>query len=154
MSGVGEGVSTVLSFRRAVERYYRIRKDASGEPLDTLDKYGRYLSHRFADARNDVVYILCLDSKCKPISCMFVGEGNVNSANVPIRRVVEMSLAANATSVILAHNHPGGIALPSNEDIQTTLRLANALRSVDIELADHLIFADSDYISLAVSNYY
>ena len=101
-----------------------------------------------------MVYLLCLDGKCKLLSCVFVGEGSVNSANVPIRRVVEMCLNANATSVVLAHNHPGGVAIPSPEDVHTTNRLAQALRGVDIHLADHLIFADGDHTSLVVSGYY
>jgi DNA repair protein RadC len=83
-----------------------------------------------------------------------VAEGSINCANVPIRRIVEMALAANATTVILAHNHPSGIALPSDEDIATTRRLAAALATVEIILADHIIVADDDYVSLLQSGLY
>jgi DNA repair protein RadC len=68
--------------------------------------------------------------------------------------VVEAALAAKATSVVLAHNHPSGIALPSNEDIATTKRIAAALSAVDVVLTDHLIVADDDYVSLAQSGWY
>ncbi len=154
--GVGEGISTFLALRKAVDRYYQIKRDEQeyNTPLQTADDFGRYLRSRFEHQRNEVVYVLCLDAKCKLIGCVFVGEGSVNSANVPIRRVVEICLNANATSVVLAHNHPGGIAIPSPEDVQTTNRLAQALRGVDIHLADHLIFADGDHTSLVVSGYY
>lgn len=152
--GVGEGISTFLQFRKAVERYYRICKEKTDEPISSVEQYGSILSSRFQGERNEVVYILCLDAKCKVVSCMFVGEGSVNSANVPIRRVVEMCLAANATSAVLAHNHPSGLAMPSEEDVATTFRLAKALDAVDVALIDHLIFTDGDYVSLLQSNYY
>lgn len=153
--GVGEGISTFLALRKAVDRYYQMKRDAiSDEPLYTHMDFGKCLRSRFEHQRNEVVYLLCLDAKCKLIGCFFIGEGSVNSANVPIRRVVEACLNANATSVVLAHNHPGGIAIPSAEDIQTTNRLSQALSGVDIHLADHLIFADGDFISMAVSGYY
>ena len=101
-----------------------------------------------------MVFLLCLDAKCKVLACKEVGEGSVNSAAVPIRRIVEMALGANASTVVLAHNHPSGVALPSEEDRFTTHRLAMALRAVEIELTDHLVFADGDYVSLVHSGYY
>ena len=60
----------------------------------------------------------------------------------------------NATSVVLAHNHPSGLAIPSGEDVQTTRRLAMALDTVDITLADHIVVADDDYVSMAQSGLY
>lgn len=153
--GVGEGISTFIAFRRELERYYRIKMDENPiEPLVSPDDFERSLRAKFIGQRNEVVYVLCLDAKCKLLSCLFVGEGSVNSANVPIRRIVEICLNANATSVVLAHNHPGGLAFPSGDDIQTTNRLAQALCTVDIHLIDHLIFADGDSISMALSGYY
>ena len=104
--------------------------------------------------RNEMVFLLCLDAKCKVLACKEVGEGSVNSAAVPIRRIVEMALEANATTVVLAHNHPSGIACPSNEDQFTTHRLAMALRAVEIELTDHLVFADGEYVSMVQSGMY
>ena len=86
--------------------------------------------------------------------CQKVGEGNVNSANVPIRRIVEIAMGANATTVVLAHNHPSGVAYPSLEDRDTTERLAGALGALDIVLADHIIVADDDFVSLVQSRMY
>ena len=98
--------------------------------------------------------MLCLDAKCKVLCCKEIGEGSVNSAGVPIRRIVETALGVNATSVILAHNHPSGLALPSREDIQTTRRVAMALDAVEIDLVDHIVVADGDFVSLAQSGLY
>lgn len=153
--GVGEGISTFISFRRQLERYYWVKQNES--PVTTLttpEEFGKALRAKFIHQRNEMVYVLCLDAKCKLLSCLFVGEGSVNSANIPIRRIVEICLNSNATSVVLGHNHPGGLAFPSCDDIQTTYRVAKALRAVDIYLVDHMIFTDGDYISMAQSGYY
>ncbi len=153
--GVGEGVSTFFSLRRAMERYYKLKKETRcHEPLRTVEDFGRMLAPKFEKERNEVVYVLCLDAKCKMLASIFVGEGSVNAANVSIQRIVKACLNTNATSVVLAHNHPSGLALPSSEDINTTNEIANMLQMLDIYLADHLIFTDGDYISLAQSGYY
>lgn len=152
--GVGESVVTFLSLLKNTERYYRVNRQDCFEPLTTIEQCGQFLVPYFRHARNETVYLLCLDAKCKVLCCKEVGEGSVNSAAVPIRRIVEMALEANATSVVLAHNHPSGLALPSGDDVQTTCRLAVALNAVEIELVDHIIVADEDYVSLAQSGLY
>jgi len=152
--GIGESVATFLPLVTSVSRYYLVNRDSSAQILPDLDACGKYLVPRFYGRRNETVFLLCLDAKCKVLCCKEVGEGSVNSAAVPIRRIVEMALGANATSVVLAHNHPSGVALPSGEDVQTTRRLAMALSAVEITLADHIVVADGDYVSLYQSGTY
>ena len=65
-----------------------------------------------------------------------------------------MALAANATTVVLAHNHPSGLAIPSKDDIQTTHRVAAALEAVEIILADHIVVSKNDFVSIVQSQYY
>ena len=101
-----------------------------------------------------MVYLLCLDAKCGVLGCKMIAEGSVNSASVPIRKVVETALTTNATAVILAHNHPSGVALPSDEDAQTTFMIAEALSMVGIQLIDHIVVADNDYVSVRQSGKY
>ncbi len=154
VSGVGEQSSTLLTLVNAVGRYYLVNRSMHQDILPDTGSCGRYLASRFHGRRNETVFLLCLDAKCKVLCCREVGEGSVNSANVPIRRIVEMALAVNATSVVIAHNHPSGIAIPSDEDVLATRRLAVALSTVDISLADHVIVADGDFVSLAESDLY
>jgi DNA repair protein RadC len=71
-----------------------------------------------------------------------------------MRRMVEIALATNATTVVLAHNHPSGLAIPSREDVLTTRQLAAALGAMDIVLADHVVIADGDFVSMVQSGYY
>ena len=149
--GMGQNAATFLSLVLAAGRYYMVNKQENLTILTSVERCGQYLVPFFHGRRNETVFLLCLDAKCKVICCKEVGEGSVNSASVPIRRIVEMALGANATSVVIAHNHPSGIALPSADDIQTTRRLAMALSTVEIQLVDHIVVADDDFVSMAQS---
>ncbi len=154
VEGIGKNTSTFLSLITQVGRYYQIRQAEPGKILKSIDNCGEYLVPYFFGREQETVFMLCLDAKCKVLSCKMVGEGSVNSANIPIRRLVEMALAANATTVVLAHNHPSGLAIPSADDIQTTQRIAAALETVEIILADHIVVSNDEFVSMAQSNYY
>lgn len=152
--GMGSSSALFLKLLSAAGRRYQISRTESATILRTLEQCGAYLQPRFFGRKHEAVFLLCMDAKCKVLACKQVGEGSVNSAGVPIRRIVETALSANATMVVLAHNHPSGLALPSADDIQTTKRLAVALDTVEITLIDHLVFSDDDYVSMAQSGYY
>lgn len=155
VKGVGPQTATLLSYMASVIRYYHVSKaEEHGTILSSVEQCISYMKPFFVGRQNETVYLLCLDAKCKQLACKLLGEGSVNSTAVPIRRIVETALATNATSVVLAHNHPSGLAIPSHEDIATTKVVANALRAVDIILADHLVYADDECVSLAQSQYY
>ena len=112
------------------------------------NKCGQYLLPYVHGEHEEVVYLLCLDAKCKALDCVLIHRGGVNVASIAARKVVKTALDANATSVVLAHNHPSGLALPSPEDRQTTLVLKRALEAVGVVLADHIIVADGDFVSM------
>ena len=154
IKGVGDNAVTFLSLLSQLERYCQMQRKEVGDVMETLDDCGAYLLPRFHGLQNETVFLLCLDAKSKVICCRKVGEGSVNSAGVPVRRIVEIALDANASSVVLAHNHPGGLAVPSVEDIQTTRRVAEALTPVDVILADHIVVAGDEFVSMVMSRYY
>jgi len=136
-----------------LQRRYLIARSAAETRLVDSASFGSYLLPYFYGAKDEIVYLLTLDATGKVLSCRLIGRGSVNSANVPMRRLVQEALSANATAVVLAHNHPSGIALPSREDIDLTLRLRDALDVMDILLLDHLVIADDDYVSMNDSGY-
>ena len=154
VEGIGKNTATFLTLITQVGRYYHVKQAEQVKLLTTIDQCGHYLVPYFFGREQETVFMLCLDAKCKVICCKLVGEGSVNSANIPIRRVVEIALAANATSVVLAHNHPSGLALPSADDIQTTQRVADALNTVEITLADHIVVSNEDFVSIVQSGFY
>jgi len=151
---VGPSVVEFFTLLKSVWRKYSVQKADLDIPLQTITQCGEYIKPHFIDRSQETVILLCLDAKCKAISCTVVGEGSVNSASISVRKIVETALNANASSVILAHNHPSGLAIPSVEDVQTTLRLGKALHAVEITLVDHLVFADEEFVSIAQSGGY
>ena len=152
--GMGDSAARFIHLVNDLGRYYQRSRGGHPKILTTVAQCGEYLLPYFYNRRNETVFLLCLDAKCKVLCCKEVGEGSVNSAAIPIRRVVEMALGANATSVVLAHNHPSGLALPSAEDICTTKRLGMALNTVEIQLVDHIVVADDEFVSMAQSGLY
>ena len=151
--GIKDHAASLLALVIDLCRYYQVNCAQQTEILTTLDACGKYLVPRFFGRTKETVFLLCLDAKCKVLCCKELGEGTVNATSISVRKVVETALNANATTVILAHNHPSGVALPSNEDVVTTRRIAAALQAVEIYLADHIVVADGDYVSMVQSGY-
>ncbi|MBR2047884.1 MAG: DNA repair protein RadC [Oscillospiraceae bacterium] len=152
--GVGEHVSTLLNLTREISRYYMVNDERVCRILNTIKLCGDFLVPYFVGRRDETVFVLCLDSKCKVICCKELGSGSVNATAISIRKVVEAALGANAASVVLAHNHPSGFAMPSDEDVLTTRRIGCALDVVGITLADHIVVADGDFVSMVQSGLY
>lgn len=153
IGGIKEHSAALLNLINEMSRFYLVDRAKREKVLPTLDDCARYLQPYFYGRSVETVFLLCLDAKCKVIRCKNMGEGSVNVAEISTRKIVETAIREGATTVVLAHNHPSGIAIPSPEDIQTTRRIAAALQSVEIQLADHIVMADGDYVSMAQSGY-
>jgi DNA repair protein RadC len=104
---------------------------------------------RLAPRDHEVFTILFLDSRHRLIDCREIFRGTIDGASVHPREVVKEALARNAAAVILSHNHPSGVAEPSQADELITQRLREALALIDVRVLDHLIVAGSDVVSLA-----
>ena len=154
VEGMTANAATYLNLVHAAGRYYAKNRSQEATILENIEQCGQYLMPCFHGLQNETVFLLCMDAKCKVLCCKKVGEGSVNSASISVRRIVETALNANAVSVVLAHNHPSGLAIPSVEDIQTTKRLGRALHAVEIMLVDHLVVAEDDFVSIVQSGQY
>ena len=154
VKGVGENAALLLHLIPCFCRRYLIDRASYEQILDSTEKAGAFLVPYFFGARDEMVYLLCLDAKCKVLDCRMLSVGGVNTAAVSVRKIVEAALACNATSVVLAHNHTSGIALPSKEDEATTRQIRTALDAVGILLVDHIIVADDDFVSMADSGFF
>ena len=149
IDGVGESAADLLLLFIQMERRHLMDRAGRQTILDTTYKCAQYLMPRFIGEQEEVVYLLCLDAKCKALDCSLIHRGAVNMTAISVRKIVKAALDHNATSVVVAHNHPSGLALPSREDRATTLALKAALAAVDVVLVDHVIVADEDFVSLA-----
>lgn len=151
VEGVGAAAASLLRLVPEVCRKARLSGGGREVILNSTEKAGNYLISRLSGERNEVVYQLCLDRKGKLLACRRLGEGGAANAELNIRSVVENALLFSASAVILAHNHPSGIALPSREDYATTERVRTALETIGVPLVDHIIVADDDFVSMADS---
>lgn len=97
----------------------------------------------------EVFVTFCLDTRNKVISREIVSIGTLNSSVVHPRDVFRTAIARNSKAVIIAHNHPAGHCEPSEEDIDLTVKLAEAGRIIGIKLLDHIICTRNGYYSFA-----
>lgn len=102
----------------------------------------RYVYALFYGMHNETVYMLSLDSRGRVTHCDCISEGTVNAAEVHPRRVAEIAVKRGASSIVLAHNHPTGAALPSRDDISATAGLFETCRALGVPLIKHVIVAD------------
>lgn len=121
--------------------------------LDTRERIGEFFRKIYIGQSTEIMYQLCLDGKGKKKGLYKVGEGDLGSVGMNIRQIMENTLRSKAMMVVLAHNHPSGIALPSHEDQVSTRMVREALDTMSVRLVDHVIVADNDYVSMAESGF-
>lgn len=154
VSGVGEHAIVLLKLLKEGAGRYLISRTGFDEIVLGAREAYQILRSYFFGARGERVCLLCMDGKKRMLGVRMIAEGSVNAVDLTTRGVVEAALSLNAAQVILAHNHVSGLALPSNEDKNTTRYLARVLSTVGVELADHLIFTDDDMVSMRESGYF
>jgi len=147
--GVGAARWAELQAALEIVRRHHLERLQSGPLLGSPRAARDYLVARLRDLEHEVFCCLFLDSRHRLTRCEELFRGTVDGASVHPREVVKQALARNATAVILAHNHPSGVAEPSQADEIITTRLRDALALVEIRLLDHLIIGDGHCVSLA-----
>src|ERR1700728_3196173 len=130
--------------RQAVSRKVR-RGTTLSSPRTTAD----YFMARLAQHPYEVFTLIYVDKRHRLIACQHLFRGTIDGASVHPSEVVKETLKHNAAAVILAHNHPSGVAEPSQADEAITQRLKEALALVDIRVLDHIIVAGGDTISFS-----
>lgn len=152
--GVGETSAILIKMIPSMGAYYLSNRAAPGEVLDSTEKAGLFFLPKFFGKQKEEVYLASLDDKRKVLRCVrLTEEGIVNAVAISVKRIVTEALSANATGVLLAHNHPGGLALPSSSDKRVTSQAYHALRLINVQLLDHIVVADGDFVSMADSGY-
>ncbi len=151
VEGIGENAAALIKLIPEIMRKSCVTKASEVKTITTSMQAGKYLMPRFLYQKEEILLLLCLDSQKRVISCIELSRGVVNSVEANVRRIVETALRYRASSVIMSHNHPDGIALPSREDDAITKQVSAALYSVGIPLVDHIIVAGDDFVSYADS---
>lgn len=148
VEGSGETTAALLTLIPQLARRYAISGQSFEGAVRSSEDAGRVMLPYFVGETREAVYVACLDGKRRVIGCRLMGRGGNTGAGLNVRQVVEYAVDARAAAVIVAHNHPSGVAVPSGEDREATEELARALRLVDVELTDHLVVADGDFVSM------
>ncbi len=147
--GLGKAKYALLQAVLEMSRRHLAETLQRGQPLRDPGESAAYLTALLRHRPYEVFGCLFLDNRHQVLSFNELFRGTINGASVHPREVVKEALAANAAAVILAHNHPSGVAEPSQADLALTRRLRDALALVDIRVLDHLIIGDGETVSLA-----
>ena len=146
--GIKEHSATLLKLIPALSRRYMLDKHHGDEPLSSTEKIGQYFVDKYFGINVETVYLLLLDNKFDVIDCVKIHEGSVSSAAITLRRLVELALYRRASMVVLAHNHPSGVPIPSSEDIYTTREIKKAFDLLEIKMLGHILVAGEKYINI------
>ncbi len=145
--GIGESSALLLSILPEIAERY------SGKPSPKIPAFERgeaqdYVMKLFEKSENEKFYLICLDALGRAICCNLLGEGDVTRVTVDKKSVVRAALDSDADSVILTHNHPRGVAAPSEKDIILTNEIHRLLNEIGIKLIDHIIAGTDGCLSL------
>lgn len=148
-SGLGPAKCAQLQAVLELGRRYLAQKLQREGPLTSPKQAADFLIHQLRDRPREVFAIVYLDNRHHVLHYEELFQGTLNGATVHPREVVKSALRHNAAAVIIAHNHPSGIAEPSQADTTLTIRLKEALKLVEVRLLDHLVIGDGEFVSMS-----
>ena len=148
VDGITQHAATYIKMFPAVFRQYELSRDCHHECLDTLEKVGEYVKRFFIGVTVEQAYLFLFNNRLQVIDTYLFAEGTVNSALILPRLVVERALAARASSVVMAHNHPNGNAIATRDDIEVTHVVESACNLVGVHFLDHLVVSGNEFTSV------
>ncbi len=151
VDGIGGSGATLLHLMPALTRRYLRDRWGHKPQLLTREDLARFAADQLATANNEVFLLIVLTHESHVLRALQLHEGTITSAPVYPRLVVEAALRHHAAKVVLAHNHPGGVAQPSDEDVDVTRRLCEVLTALGIPVVDHVIVAGPRTFSMAAA---
>ncbi len=152
--GLSERSAVLLKLIMPIAQRYIYDKQEQKPTFASLEAIGKYILGRFLGETREKVGIMCLDTKGSMLDFAIFGEGNLDSVGLSNRDLAKRVLDSGAVAAVLCHNHPNGIALPSESDTQITKQAVATLSNIGIQLIDHVIVADTDFVSMAQSEQY
>lgn len=148
VDGIGDSAAiNIVALRDFFGVYFSDLSKTKAETITKMSGLIEVLRANIGHKPYEVLFAIVLNAKNEVLATKELGEGTVTQAAAFPRRIVEEALKYKATSIILAHNHPGGIAEPSEQDEMITQEILKALSLVEVTLQDHIILAGSEYYS-------
>lgn len=149
VKGIGMAKIAVLLAARECGRRYLKERLRPGATISSPSDSREFLLASLRDRPHEVFCCLFLDNRHRVLAFDELFRGTIDAAAVYPREIVKQALSRNAAAVILAHNHPSGVAEPSQSDQLITRRIRDALDLVDVRLLDHFVIGDNNCVSLA-----
>lgn len=148
VKGIGDASAILLKLIEASLRVYASAYVESEVRYDTIKKIADFMWPRFFGLDHERLYMLLLNNKMGIIDCIVLSEGAINATTIQARYIIERTIAKKAAGVVLAHNHPHGLATPSESDVLLTKRLYEGLALIDIPLVEHIVFAENRFVPI------
>ncbi len=145
VKGIGPKTAKFIKMFPSVFRHYRLSSCDTKIAFDTMAKLGDYLHAKYTGVTVERVYLILLNNSLKMIDCIPLVDGSVNCSSVTIRTIAEYALRRDAAAVVLAHNHPGGLAIPSRADLQVTQSVESAMETIGVPLLEHMVVTENSY---------
>ena len=152
VEGVGPATARMLHLLPQISRYYTQSSMHGRKSLKTTEELAEYLMKQFAGAAQERALLAALDSRSRVKGLFWLRDGTGSRVSLELKDVVAAALKGGTDRVVLCHNHPNGIALPSREDLQATENIVRALGLVKVQLRDHIILTESEYFSMREAN--
>lgn len=154
VAGVGENTVVLLKLIPAMSSRYLASRAAAPVILEDSASLRELFVPYFFGARTEMAYLASFDAKGKLLGVNKLSEGSPTGSEISLRAVTAAALSLEASLLVLAHNHPSGIAAPSDADLFTTRHIAQVVAPLGLTLYDHVILADDDMVSLRDSGYF
>lgn len=152
VEGIRENAAVFLALVRETAKRYAAAKLNEGEKaspvFDSPEKIAAFLRPKYLGVTVERAYLLLFDNGMHLLDCRHLGDGEISSVLFSVRKIAEAAYRKRAARVVLAHNHPDGIAVPSGEDLNLTRQVAKALQLLDIPLLEHFIFSKYGYCTV------
>lgn len=150
VGGIGENTAALIKLIPAMYgKYARSKQGSDVLFLKSAQAAGEYFTSLFAGKSTERFYAVCMNHKCKVLKTVLISEGTSYDTQINTRKLLEAAVHTGASHMILAHNHPEGVAVPSVADVEETNKLFHMLSNAQVKLNDHFIVAGDDWFSMA-----
>ncbi len=154
VKGMTKNAAALIKLMIPLAKIYIKQKYEPSHTFTDINDLGNYIFMQYLGITNERLCVMYLDDLGKMLAFETVSEGSMEAVGVNIRAIAQRALQLRAHLIILSHNHPGSIAVPSAEDVAITANCKEALSLLSIKLCDHIIVGADDFVSMAQTNEY
>lgn len=150
VGGISENTAVLIKLIPAMYgKYTRSKKNSDTLFLRSAEAAGEYFTSLFAGKSTEHFYAVCMNHKCKVLKTVLISDGTARETQINTRKLLEAAVHTGASNMLIAHNHPEGVAAPSVADVDETNKLFHMLKNAQVKLNDHFIISGDEWFSMA-----